>query len=75
MQTSDIRGAGTDANVHLTLYGLDADSGAVPLTSSETHTDKFERGHTDVFEIVCRELGPLHKVQVGHDNSGLFSAW
>lgn len=42
--TGDIKGAGTDANVYLTLYGQYGDSGERQLSKSETHTDKFERG-------------------------------
>lgn len=51
--TGDAKGAGTDANVFLTLYGQYGDSGERPLSKSETHTDKFERGNVskDVYKI------------------------
>ena len=42
--TGDIRRAGTDANVFITLIGENGDSGERPLSVSETHRDKFERG-------------------------------
>ena len=42
--TGDVKGAGTDANVFITLFGAYGDSGERPLSKSETHTDKFERG-------------------------------
>ena len=43
--TGDVSGAGTDANVFLTIFGDKGDTGERKLAKSETHTDKFERGH------------------------------
>ena len=42
--TGDVRGAGTDANVFLTIFGDKGDSGERKLYKSETHSNKFERG-------------------------------
>lgn len=42
--TGDVKGAGTDANVFLTVYGDKGDTGERKLSKSETHRDKFERG-------------------------------
>jgi len=42
--TGDISGAGTDANVFLTLFGDKGDTGERKLHKSETYRDKFERG-------------------------------
>ena len=42
--TGDIKSAGTDANVFLTMFGENGDTGERALTKSETHRDKFERG-------------------------------
>lgn len=44
VHTGDIRKAGTDANVFITLYGENGDSGERQLMKSETNRDKFERG-------------------------------
>ena len=41
--TGDVRGAGTDANVFLTIHGDKGDSGERKLLKSETFTNKFER--------------------------------
>lgn len=41
--TGDVFGAGTNANVFLTLFGEFGDSGEKKLIKSETHRDKFER--------------------------------
>ena len=39
--TCDERSAGTDANVYITLYGENGDTGKHFLKSSKTHRDKF----------------------------------
>ena len=51
VKTSDKRGAGTDANVHVVLYGTDADSGEIPLFVAGDSGDKFERDALDVFIV------------------------
>lgn len=71
MSTSDLRGAGTSANVYLTLFGSSGDSGARRLESSAKN---FDRGRSDMFELVA-EVGDLEKIRVGHDNSGLSPNW
>lgn len=48
MATSDVRGAGTDADVLLTLYGDKGDSGPLSLESS---ANNFERGQVDTFFV------------------------
>lgn len=42
--TGDLNGAGTDANVFLTIYGDLGDTGERKLGKSETNNNKFERG-------------------------------
>lgn len=42
--TGDLYGAGTDANVFLTVYGDLGDTGERKLSKSETNSNKFERG-------------------------------
>ena len=49
--TGDVKGAGTDANVFITLYGEYGDTGERQLAKSETYSNKFERGNVSV-EIV-----------------------
>lgn len=51
VHTSDFRGAGTDANVFVTITGANGDTGPRKLAKSKTHRDKFERGRTDVFDV------------------------
>ena len=44
--TTDIRGAGTDADVHVTLHG---ELGDTPTTVLQSQMEHFERGQTDKF--------------------------
>ncbi|KAG1672531.1 hypothetical protein FOA52_002840, partial [Chlamydomonas sp. UWO 241] len=70
--TSDVRGAGTDANVFVELYGSD---GTIGRNSLETHGNNFERGNCDVFVVKGTAIGDIEKVVIWHDNKGLGAAW
>ncbi|XP_073445861.1 lipoxygenase homology domain-containing protein 1 isoform X1 [Dendrobates tinctorius] len=73
--TGDIYGAGTDANVFLTIYGDLGDTGERKLSKSETNSNKFERGQVDKFVIEAVDLGTLYKIKIRHDNSMLSADW
>lgn len=73
--TSDIAKSGTDSNVFVTLYGTKGDSGVVPLKQSQTHRDKFERGHEDIFSFEAIDLGEIEKIKIWHDGHGVGSSW
>ncbi len=75
MVTSDIRGAGTDANVYIQLYGDKNDSGKIPLETSKSNPNKFERGQTDVFEVKEADVGDIRKIRIGHDGTGPGAGW
>ena len=45
IHTGDVFRAGTDANVYVTIYGDQGDTGERQMKNSETYSDKFERGH------------------------------
>lgn len=66
MLTGDRRGAGTDANVYLAIYGANGDCGKRQLSGKG---NCFERNKTDSFELELLDLGDLTKVRVSHDNS------
>ncbi|XP_053384453.1 lipoxygenase homology domain-containing protein 1-like isoform X6 [Mercenaria mercenaria] len=71
VKTSNVKGAGTDANVYVTLFGDNGDSGPLHLKKSETFKDPFENDQMDVFlfnDILS--LGELSKCRVWHDNKG-----
>ncbi|KAK7479806.1 hypothetical protein BaRGS_00028986, partial [Batillaria attramentaria] len=76
VKTSDVRGAGTDANVYIILFGVNGDSGELHLKDSTTNKSPFETGQTDVFTIKhILSLGELSKLRVWHDNKGFGAAW
>ncbi|XP_037535965.1 lipoxygenase homology domain-containing protein 1-like [Nematolebias whitei] len=75
VQTSDVGGAGTDANVFLILFGEYGDTGTMALKES-TNRNKFERKMKDVFRFPdMLSLGELSKVRVWHDNTGPAPGW
>ncbi|KAF6729132.1 Lipoxygenase homology domain-containing protein 1 [Oryzias melastigma] len=68
-------GAGTDANVFLTIYGDLGDTGERKLSKSETNSNKFERGSVDKFTIEAVDLGQVFKIKIRHDNSMMSADW
>jgi hypothetical protein len=64
-------GAGTDAKVHIKLYGELESTDRILLSKSLSRKNPFESGSEDVFEIIAPNLGPLLKIRIGHDNTGI----
>nr|XP_020476822.1 lipoxygenase homology domain-containing protein 1-like isoform X2 [Monopterus albus] len=75
IKTGEKKYAGTDANVFITLYGTKDDTGIINLKASKTHKNKFERGMIDEFTVEAVDIGPLKKLQIGHDNCGGSAGW
>ncbi|XP_076613401.1 lipoxygenase homology domain-containing protein 1 [Chaetodon auriga] len=75
VMTGDVYGAGTDANVFLTIYGDLGDTGERKLSKSETNGNKFERGSVDKFTTEAVDLGQVFKIKIRHDNSMLSADW
>jgi len=73
--TGKVSQAGTDANVTLTIYGATTDTGPLALSKSTTYSDKFEKGHVDVFDFDLPEIGEIRKIHVAHDGKGVGSGW
>ncbi|XP_028592785.2 oxygen-regulated protein 1 [Podarcis muralis] len=73
--TGDKRGAGTDANVHIILFGDKDTSQLIQLKESLDHRDPFERAKTDTFRIKTKDVGRLQKIEIGHDGKGFASGW
>ena len=75
--TGDVRGAGTDANVFVILFGgKDGETNSGKLFLEDDSKNNFERGKTDIFTVECAEqFSPLHHLRIGHDNSGPASGW
>jgi hypothetical protein len=53
--TGSESGAGTNANVKITIYGTNGDTGKRELKQS--FRDLFEKGQVDKFQIECLDLG------------------
>jgi len=70
--TGDTRGAGTNANVFVQIFGANGDSGILKLEGEE---NSFERAQKAIFGFQLVDLGDISKIKIGHDNSGFFSAW
>jgi hypothetical protein len=74
--TGGVDGAGTDANVHLTLYG----PGCVLARKQLDHPDPFndfEPNTDDPFIVQTHGLpgDPVTAIQLGHDNTKRFPGW
>ena len=54
VHTSNLRSAGTDANVTMTLFGAKGDTGPRVLANSR---NDFERGHIDEFFFDADDIG------------------
>ncbi|HME06084.1 MAG TPA: ricin-type beta-trefoil lectin domain protein [Bryobacteraceae bacterium] len=60
IQTANELFGGTDDLVQIALIGDNGQRTALaPLTQSKTHSDPFERGNTDVFEVSLKDVGTL----------------
>ncbi|CAB1430448.1 unnamed protein product [Pleuronectes platessa] len=71
--TGDVKGAGTDANVFVTLFGEFGVTPKVHLASKSRTA--FEKNKTDVFRVKTHNVGPLKKLRIEHDNTGMNGSW
>lgn len=71
--TGDEPRAGTDANVYITIFGSNGDTGKRPLT--KRFRNLFERRQTDTFKLEALDLGKLTAVRIEHDNKGFGAGW
>lgn len=77
MYTTDMKGAGTDANVYFTMYGSSKDKTGLQSEkiSLDNKDNNFESGHIDTFNVETLNFDKVEKIRIGHDNSGAFSGW
>ena len=59
VKTGDKRGAGTDADVHLKIFGGKGDTGLMQLKNADNTSNKFERGRTDLFKLEATDIGKV----------------
>jgi hypothetical protein len=73
--TGDKRGAGTDSQVYVTLFGnRGKQTQDIHLKDSNNH-NPFEKGQTDKFTVNCDYIGELTKLRIQHDNTGRLPGW
>lgn len=75
--TSNVSGAGTDANVKMVLYGKTKD-GTYKKTDDivlDNKGNNFEAGETDSFNIHAAPVGTPYKLRIWHDNSNPAAGW
>ena len=73
MLTGDKFGAGTDANVFITMFGKTGDTGKRALVKAGENL--FERNVTSTFDLECKSLGGVSKIIIEHDNKGVGASW
>ena len=57
--TGDEKGGGTNANVTITIYGVNGDTG--PRALKQSFRDLFERKQVDKFQLEALDLGKHFK--------------
>lgn len=70
--TGDVRGAGTDSDVFVTLHGTQGCTGERELADA---ANNFERGRTDVFHVAAADIGAMESVSVRVQPAWLGPAW
>nr|XP_020861600.1 lipoxygenase homology domain-containing protein 1 isoform X4 [Phascolarctos cinereus] len=73
--TGDVKGAGTNGKVHITLFGNRSTSESFLLAQSLEHASPFEMGKADTFQIKTKNLGRLDRIEIMHDGKGLTNGW
>jgi hypothetical protein len=67
-----MKGAGTDAQVNLILYGQNGKSHDIKL---ETQPKTLETGQCDEFKADVTDVGTPFKLRVSPDNTKAFAPW
>ncbi|ESO97796.1 hypothetical protein LOTGIDRAFT_208950 [Lottia gigantea] len=75
VKTGDVRGAGTDANVSLKIFGTNGDTGSIQLRQSDSAANKFERNRTDTFKLEATDIGKIKRIKIGHDGTKPGAGW
>lgn len=74
VHTGKVSGAGTDANVYVTLYGElgEVDTNVLnPLIKGNA----FEKGSVDTVTLNLTDVGTIQRIRVWHDDKYASSAW
>ncbi|KAM7441264.1 arachidonate 5-lipoxygenase [Porites harrisoni] len=71
--TGNRKGAGTDANVTLTITGTNGRT--KPLLMDKWFHNDFEAGTQDTYTLEGEDVGELLMIKLDNDKNGLFSDW
>jgi hypothetical protein len=75
VKTSDVSGAGTDANVYIIVYGTNGNSGEHRL-NGYISGNAFESGDTDVVTLTgITDIGEITSIKIRHDNKYAGAGW
>ncbi|WP_342415158.1 PLAT/LH2 domain-containing protein [Paenibacillus sp. FSL R10-2782] len=69
VNTANLKDAGTDSNISITLYGSNGDYATATLNGS------FEQGDSDTIRISTSNLGDIRKVTIRTDGAGHKPGW
>ena len=75
VKTGDVSKAGTDANVHLKIFGEKGDTGILKLENAESTSNKFERNRTDHFVLHAEDIGKVCKRRRCNKHFGFKKIW
>ncbi|MGG1445445.1 PLAT/LH2 domain-containing protein [Brevibacillus laterosporus] len=74
IKTADVKDAGTNSNIYITLHGSNGNSPRVNL--DKPGYDDFEPGDNDTYYIsASKHLGEINSITVYSDGSGNKSGW
>ena len=75
VKTGDVKGAGTDANVYISLIDEQGRKSR-EISLDCTWRDDFEKGNTDSFKVRnVPQLGKIEKIELWRDSKGLNDDW
>lgn len=71
VETANVRGASTDADVHIALMGDRGTTGRLALRHAAGQPSEWlQRGRTDIFTEEAADVGALEQAVIGHNNTG-----
>lgn len=70
--TGTVSGAGTNANVFVTIFSETDSTGERQLPAKRA---QFENGSVDTFQLSGVEMGELMKLKVRHDGTSMGAGW
>lgn len=73
--TSELKDAGTEADVYIKIFGKHSQTEKILLEKSTNNRLKFKSDQTDVFKVNDIDVGKIKKILIGHNNRGKNPSW